>query len=838
LHRGGFVFAAVGLTVALLARQGSAHECMHDDVALMNEQVRLLAQSPVQQSYAHVPNMNAGQPRFDPANALPIRIVVNAEGLQREGAYCGASEDQVPSYRTPGEKVTCASFHVLSPEIRNTITQTVLPAAIARIQQLVSVERIQGNLLVPSASTCGDTPIPASHVASGVPNADLVVYVTAVPNPNFVSMWSGACVRDQNLRAVVGRMNFDPSVAANTANIPQLIEDAVHELLHILGVSSVEMFRADHKTIVSKRGKDRAMVVTPRVVNFVRTYTGCPSLEGAEVEDEGASLSRGSHWERKVWFEEAMTTVGGTKVSGLSLSFLADINVGYTINLNAADGSMIYGKGDGCGIHNNKCNTVEGGKDRYYCFEEQNSGGSFNLCSWDHKSVGFCAIDNWETDFPPLYQYFSNPKRGGSKYMDGCPSVIAYENRQCSIPAVETADDLKWPYMFETNSRCFDGVNVIKQGENIANDASPRCLEARCTEGGAVQFKAPDAATWVTCGAKGTTVTMNGGYTGQVVCPSAFDVCRSLGSATAPTASPTTAAPTSAPTTTSAPATTTTSAPPATTSAPPATTTPTTSAPPASSPAPTTAIPPSSNPSTHHACLTHNGFFYELTSDASITTLDRYQSSVLVDRQHYSAFHVPAPGTTTWDEGVGFAATMQTRNAWLNAESTAAASWVQDSAGADTWTWSTTVNGAPTQFVFTAAKCSGGAPPAPTPAPPVAPTTSAPNPSLHRACVAHNGFFYELTSDASITTLDRYQSSVLVDRQHYSAFHVPAPGTTTWDEGVGFAATMQTRNAWLNAESTAAASWVQDSAGADTWTWSTTVNGAPTQFVFTKSNCA
>jgi leishmanolysin len=550
MRQGGFVFGAVGLalglTALLLAAPASAHDCMHDDVPLMNEQVRLLANPTAQQTYAHAPNNNPGQPRFNPADAQPIRIVVNNEGLVRPGAFCANTNDEVPTYRTPGEKTICASFSVLNNDIRNTITQTVLPAAIARIQQFTSLERITGNLNVPSASTCGDTPIPAAHVSGGVANADLVIYLTAVPNPNFVSVWSGACVRDQHLRAVVGRMNFDPSVVANPANVPFLIEDTIHELLHILGVSSVEMFRDNHKAIVNKRGKDRAFVVTPRVVDFVRAYTGCASLEGAEVEDEGASLSRGSHWERKVWFEEAMTTVGGTKVSGLSLSFLADINVGYTINLNAADNSMIYGKGDGCGIHNEKCNTVAGGKDRYYCFEDQNSAGSFNFCTWDLKSVGFCAIDNWPNDFPPLYQYFSNPKRGGSKYMDGCPVVIAYSNRVCNIPAVETQDDLKWPYIFETNSRCFDGMNIIKQGENIQNDQSPRCLEGRCV-GGIAQFKAPDTAEWVNCGAKGTTAAMNGGYTGQVVCPAAYDMCRSLGVAaqttTPPPGTTTTAAP-------------------------------------------------------------------------------------------------------------------------------------------------------------------------------------------------------------------------------------------------------------------------------------------------------
>jgi hypothetical protein len=369
----------------------------------------------------------------------------------------------------------------------------------------------------------------------------------------------------------------------------------------------------------------------------------------------------------------------------------------------------------------------------------------------------------------------------------------------------------------------------------------------------------------------------------------------------------------------------------------------------------------------YHACLEYNSNYYDLTSDASITTLDRYQGANLVDRQHYSPFHLPAAGTTAWDEGVAFAATMQTRNAWLNAEQTSAATWVHSDAS-DVWTFYTTVNGVPNQFEFASSKCRSAA--TTTAAPTPAPTTGAPNclawgsssgatctanedccgagtmfpqcipknsgkqccthfkgaatcnasqtccgaygpgasssafccsegstcchassstqgssccptgttccagasiglccasdevcvpnmnqcskaasttstaptaaptqaAGVHRGCISYNGWFYDLKSDATITTLDRYQGTTFVDRQQYSPFHMPAEDTSAWDEGVAFAATMQTRNAWLNSEQTSAATWVVNG-GVDTFTWSTTVNGAPVQFSFTTSAC-
>jgi hypothetical protein len=107
-----------------------------------------------------------------------------------------------------------------------------------------------------------------------------------------------------------------------------------------------------------------------------------------------------------------------------------------------------------------------------------------------------------------------------------------------------------------------------------------------------------------------------------------------------------------------------------------------------------------------HGCISYNGWYYDLRSDASGTTLDRYQGSTFMDRQTYAAFHEPAAGTTVWDEGVAFAAAMQTRYAWLNNEQTSAATWFQDpTTGNDRITFSTTVNGAPTDFIFATEAC-------------------------------------------------------------------------------------------------------------------------------------
>lgn len=49
------------------------------------------------------------------------------------------------------------------------------------------------------------------------------------------------------------------------------------------------------------------MIVTPRVVREVRHHFNCPDLEGAELEDQGEEGTALTHWEKRIFENEAMT---------------------------------------------------------------------------------------------------------------------------------------------------------------------------------------------------------------------------------------------------------------------------------------------------------------------------------------------------------------------------------------------------------------------------------------------------------------------------------------------------------------------------------------------------
>lgn len=51
------------------------------------------------------------------------------------------------------------------------------------------------------------------------------------------------------------------------------------------------------------------MVILPNVAAYVQAHFGCSNTSvGAAIEDEGGSGSLGSHWERKVFYDDYMTS--------------------------------------------------------------------------------------------------------------------------------------------------------------------------------------------------------------------------------------------------------------------------------------------------------------------------------------------------------------------------------------------------------------------------------------------------------------------------------------------------------------------------------------------------
>ena len=52
--------------------------------------------------------------------------------------------------------------------------------------------------------------------------------------------------------------------------------------------------------------RSRKYLATPRVTQAVRRQFNCTKTRGVELENDGTSGSMGSHWEKRVFFDETM----------------------------------------------------------------------------------------------------------------------------------------------------------------------------------------------------------------------------------------------------------------------------------------------------------------------------------------------------------------------------------------------------------------------------------------------------------------------------------------------------------------------------------------------------
>lgn len=97
------------------------------------------------------------------------------------------------------------------------------------------------------------------------------------------------------------------------------------------------------------------VLVTPKVVEEVRKHFNCSKLEGAELEDQGEDGTALTHWEKRVFENEAMT---GTHTqnpvySRITLALMEDTGW-YKANYSMAQ-TLNWGKNLGCEFSMKSC---------------------------------------------------------------------------------------------------------------------------------------------------------------------------------------------------------------------------------------------------------------------------------------------------------------------------------------------------------------------------------------------------------------------------------------------------------------------------------------------------
>uniref|UniRef100_A0A0R3RHQ4 Leishmanolysin-like peptidase n=1 Tax=Elaeophora elaphi TaxID=1147741 RepID=A0A0R3RHQ4_9BILA len=250
----------------------------------------------------------------------------------------------------------------------------------------------------PESQNCGVTGPPDG---AGVPNTDFLLYVSAVLSERCKNVdtvaYAAHCQQEADLdRPIAGHVNLCPNALSTALHDREVLLSTVkHEILHALGFSAglYAFFRDDNGNPRTRRNrynkpislnKDRGyynwdpstiqtitrndwwtaegmvphpihVMVTPRVQQEARRHFNCSDLEGAELENQGGDGTAFTHWEKRLFENEAMT---GTHTqnpvySRLTFALLEDSGW-YKANYSAAE-ELHWGHHLGCEFARKSC---------------------------------------------------------------------------------------------------------------------------------------------------------------------------------------------------------------------------------------------------------------------------------------------------------------------------------------------------------------------------------------------------------------------------------------------------------------------------------------------------
>jgi len=448
----------------------------------------------------------------------------------------------------------------------------------------------------------------------GVANVDFILYVSAVATPQCDDMVGGEaetvayaahCQQEADLdRPVAGHTNICPgSISTLERSMLSLASTIKHELLHALGFSSslfayyrdkngdprterkddgkpginqeLQVRQWSEETIrkVTRSWKVRrgtlqrtvSVLVTPRVVEEVRRHFDCPTLEGAELEDQGGDGTALTHWEKRLFQNEAMTgTVHTAKPVYTRLTFALMEDTGWYIpNYDMAQ-DISWGLGSGCDFATKSCkelmekanienkvtpfcNTLMQNSEKTFCTADRAAIGSCNLVVYDQNLPdiyqNFDAIENVDrrdirkvgsavtlADYCPYVQEFS--WRGGGKTKSGEARGTRCEDTN-NTPDEDTNFGIE---RYGKNSKCFyQGISweqksctMIKQWSRYGSG----CYDYFCDQGllnlvvRNVTFSCHKSGQTIPIQLLKTSDTVEWLHEGSIICPPCSSLCQ------------------------------------------------------------------------------------------------------------------------------------------------------------------------------------------------------------------------------------------------------------------------------------------------------------------------
>ncbi|CAJ0594957.1 unnamed protein product [Cylicocyclus nassatus] len=323
---------------------------------------------------------------------------------------------------------------------------------------------------------------------------------------------------------------------------------------HVPGV--IERFtRNNWECSTGTISHDVYMMVTPKVKEEAQMHFKCEDLEGAEVESQGGPGTAGSHWEKRVFENEAMSGVATQvyAVSRLTLALFEDSGW-YTVNYSKAD-KMEWGYRMGCEFAKRSClSWMKRNRNNPYpfCIELQDT-----RCSTDRKAKVRCSLVEREQDIANNihdvekdYNYnimnLYKDKKNRSVYgfgpslADYCPYYRVYGefsvmdngfDTRCTFPGNMYYSNYSLE-IFSPTARCFQlrgPITVIHEhgGDQWLNTVG--CFETKCDNN--LLYIKTQNSKFYPCYHGGQTIHVEKRVYGvgtvkmKIICPSCTELC-------------------------------------------------------------------------------------------------------------------------------------------------------------------------------------------------------------------------------------------------------------------------------------------------------------------------
>lgn len=423
------------------------------------------------------------------------------------------------------------NFDLGSESLNNYFKDSVIPAADSFFKHTMKVHSVLGNLTIDSIDCLGFL-IPESHLQYGIPNADMVIYITSINQIDDIFIaYAGTCELDEGFRNM-------PIMGGVAVNVPIFKESdfgshystIVHELYHVFGFDSKlyeywkksdgsSYAQGEITEVINIRGASKTILKTINVVEKARLNFNCTNIAGVELEDHGGTGTAGSHWDMRAMYNDFMIgkDIEDPIYSDISLALLKDtgwydVDYSYTTEIS-------FGNKAGCDFLTNPC--LENSKSNFPSLFCDEARPQTIKCDPFHIRKSGCFI-RIHSKIPKEFQYFPNPQLGGDPFADYCPTLKPYINGNCrSSDPTQTFTIAAAVEHISPTSRCFE--SSLTKGRKLDNYAA--CYQVlQCTEQGAVVKVGQER---VLCPFTGGQFQVNN-FEGLLTCPSSKILCENF----------------------------------------------------------------------------------------------------------------------------------------------------------------------------------------------------------------------------------------------------------------------------------------------------------------------